>query len=45
MIARIRQEGERWWVAHPHMFPDSPLETLDQARFRAVYVALMAMPR
>ena len=45
MIARIRQEGECWWVAYPRCFPDPPLEALDDARRRAIHMALMAMPR
>jgi hypothetical protein len=45
MVARIRQEGERWWVARPRMFPDPPLEALDDARRRAIHIALMAIPR
>jgi hypothetical protein len=45
MVARIRQDGERWWVDRPSMFPDPPLETLDQARTRAMHMTLMTMPR
>jgi hypothetical protein len=44
MVARICQDGERWWVARPRMFPDPPLEILDAARVRAVHAALWAMP-
>jgi hypothetical protein len=41
MVVRVRQEGERWCP----QVPDPPLETLDQARARAINVALMATPR
>jgi hypothetical protein len=44
MVARIRQEGAHWWVAAPRSLPDPPLETLDNARRRALSMALMAMP-
>jgi hypothetical protein len=45
MVARIRQEGEQWWVARPRCCtPEPPLETLDEARKRAVSLVLMAMP-
>jgi hypothetical protein len=44
LLARIRQEGERWWVARPGCTPQPPLETLDDARRRATSMALMAMP-
>jgi hypothetical protein len=44
MVARIRQEGTHWWVSRPRMTPEPPLETLDQARSRAISVALAALP-
>jgi hypothetical protein len=44
MIARIRQDGERWWVARPRMSPEPPLETPDAARVRAINAALWGMP-
>jgi hypothetical protein len=44
MVARVRQEGDRWWVARPRCFPEPPLEPLDAARCRATHMALMAMP-
>jgi hypothetical protein len=44
MVARVRQEGERWWVARPRCFPEPPLETLDEARRRATHMALGALP-
>jgi hypothetical protein len=34
MVARIRQEGEHWWVGYPRCIPDPPLETLEQAQGR-----------
>jgi hypothetical protein len=40
MVARVRQEGDSWWVARPRCSLDPPLETLDQARARAISMAL-----
>jgi hypothetical protein len=44
MVARIRQEGNRFWVARPRCIPEPPLETLDEARQRAISLALMSLP-
>ena len=44
MVARVRQEGEQWWVASPRCSPDPPLESLDDARRRAISMALASLP-
>jgi hypothetical protein len=44
LVACIRQEGDRWWVARPKCTPQPPLETLDEARNRAIGLALMSPP-
>jgi hypothetical protein len=44
VVAAIRQEGERWWVARPRCIPQPPLEELDAARARALRMALVALP-
>jgi hypothetical protein len=44
LIACIRQEGNRFWVARPRFMPEPPLETLDEASQRAISLALMALP-
>jgi hypothetical protein len=44
VVARVCHEGALWWVAYPRCFPDPPLETLDQARSRAISLALASLP-
>jgi hypothetical protein len=45
VVARVRQEGAHWWVARPCCSPEPPLETLDQARARAISMALATLPQ
>jgi hypothetical protein len=44
VVARVRQEGSHWWVAYPRCTPDPPLETLEEARARAISLALASLP-
>jgi hypothetical protein len=39
-VARIRQEGPLYWVSYPWCLPEPPLEGADEARHRAVSLAL-----
>ena len=43
-VARIRQEGGRYWVGYPRCIPEQPLESLKDAKRRAVNMALWALP-
>jgi hypothetical protein len=41
--ARIRQEGDGYWVARPRMIPEPPIESFKAACRRAVNVAMWAL--
>jgi hypothetical protein len=45
LVARIRQEGDGWWVTEPRMIPEPPIEGLEAAKHRAESAALWALPR
>ena len=42
-VARIRQEGELYWVSHPSRLPEPPLEGLGPANMRAELLALWTL--
>jgi hypothetical protein len=42
-VARIRQDGNSYWVTRPRCVPEPPLEGLEQAKLRAELMALWAM--
>jgi hypothetical protein len=44
LVARIVQDGDGWWVAHPPITPEPPVKPLDAAVRRAETVALWALP-
>ena len=44
LAVRIVQHGEGWWLAHPPITPEPPVEPLDAAVRRAEAVALWALP-
>lgn len=44
VIARVRQEGDGWWVAYPRMTPQPPIEARDAAKRRAEVAVMYAMP-
>src|SRR5262249_19723608 len=43
-LAVVRQEGSQYWVARPRAIPEPPLESLEQAKYRAECYALAALP-
>jgi hypothetical protein len=40
MVARVRQEGDCYWMARPKVIPEPPLESLAAAKNRAEQIAL-----
>lgn len=40
MVARVREEGDRYWLARPKMRPEPPLESLVEAKVRGEHAAL-----
>jgi len=44
LAVRIVQHGEGWWLAHPPITPEPPVEPLDAAVRRAEAIALWALP-
>jgi hypothetical protein len=43
MVARIRQEGDGYWVARPRMIPEPPIESLRAACERAARAAMATL--
>jgi hypothetical protein len=43
MAARVRQEGDGYWVARPRTTPEPPIEGFEAACRRAVNVAMMTL--
>jgi hypothetical protein len=44
LVVRRAADGDRWWVARPHAFPEPPVEPLADAQRRAVTMALWTLP-
>ena len=43
MAARVRQEGDGYWVGRPRMTPEPPIESFEAACCRAVNVAMTTL--
>jgi hypothetical protein len=43
-VARIRQEGSGYWVARPRAIPEPAIESIDDAKRRAVHLVLASLP-
>jgi len=43
MAARVRQEGEGYWVARPRIVPEPPMESFEAVCRRAVNVVMMTL--
>jgi hypothetical protein len=42
-VARVRREGQLYWISHPSCWPEPKLEDLGQAKRRAELMALWAL--
>jgi hypothetical protein len=42
--ARVRIEGDQYWVSYPRCFPEPTLESLEEASRRAVSLAFATLP-
>jgi hypothetical protein len=43
-VVRRAEAGDCWWVARPRAIPEPPVESLEDAKRRAVSMALWALP-